>query len=143
MGKFILAFVAIISIAQAHAESDPIGCAVRTYDCIPSQNGTVKCSWGTDMGYLYNVDLQKTGTSPNYEIWEGNLEGIARGNKYQVSVYQRREPSRKVNYLTADLLVNGVRVTAQAENTVEARYLLEAKNEGIGIHCSMDITPAP
>lgn len=143
MIKVVLGTMMILFASVAQAELAPIGCAVRTYDCFPLPNGSQKCAWGSDQGYLFSVDLQKTGSSPSYEIWEGKLNGSARQYKYEVGIYQRREPAKKVNYLTADLMVGDVKVSATGENTAEAKFLNTKTNEGIGIHCSMDITPAP
>jgi hypothetical protein len=135
--KLILASFLFLSAQQAGAEPINVGCAIRTYDCSVS-----KCSWGTDVGNLQVLDLQKTGTSANYEIWQGNIHGVAKDKyPYTVSIYQRREPQQTFNFITIDLKIKGVTVSAVGQNVAETRHLIDTTNEGIGLHCTTDLTP--
>lgn len=96
------------------------------------------------MGNLYDLEIQKTGGGPAFEIWEGSRSGMVRGKyPYTLSLYQRREANHNFNYLKVQIKVDGVTVISDGQNLAEARYFREADTFGIGIHCSTDIAQAP
>lgn len=139
MHKIMIA-LGICMALTASAETLKFGCAARTYDCTPTSNGTLKCSWGSDMGNLSDIEIQKTGSGPSYEIWEGTYSGMVHGKyPYTLLISQRRESNQSFNYLRAQIKVDGVTVISNGQNIVEARYLRESDNFGIGIHCSTDL----
>lgn len=143
MRAFLLIFAIIVSSA-AHADFMDIGCADRTYDCLELPDGSVRCSWGTDLGKPHSVELRRAGAGPGYEIWRGKLTGLVQGKyPFELDVFQRREADFSVTYLTADLEVEGITITAQGERTVEARYLSTSRQFGVGVHCSSAINRTP
>ncbi len=132
----------IISLSTAWAELAPIGCSVQTYACVPWPDEGQRCSWGYQRGVLYTIDLQKTNTSPGFEIWEGHLTGKVGKFEYQIDVFQRREPSKKVNFLKGNMTVGESIISGLGENFIEIRHLNTRTNTGAGVRCSMDISPA-
>lgn len=133
--KYVLSAFLLLLTFQVRANSIAVGCAGRTYDCT-----AMGCRWGTDIGEIADIDLIKTGTAPGYEIWQGNTEGSVSGNLFRLSVYQRREADKIFNFLSIDLVVKGIKLTARGENAVDNLYLDESNQYGVGVHCSSNIS---
>jgi hypothetical protein len=141
--KAILITIFLIG-ASAYAEQIPVGCNVGTYTCYPGPNNQPECMWGYDMGKLEQIDLNRSGSGPNYEIYEGATAGkIRQTYDYRFAIYQRREANKSFNFLKIEIDVNGITIIANGENTAEARYFDASKKFGVGLHCTTDITPAP
>jgi len=129
---------------QAKAESINVGCADMSAFCSEQPDKTYGCSWSSNMGHLYAVEIQKTGSGPNYDIWQGHLDGVAINKyPYRVDVYQRREASQSFNYLTVAITVNGFKVSGGGQNVGDVKLLSEKDTFGIGVHCTTDLVPAP
>jgi hypothetical protein len=101
-----------------------------------------KCSWAfNSMGKVLSVEIQKTGTSPAYDIWEGSLDGTTQNVPFHLAVYQRRD-SAKTNYLTVDMTVDGKQLFSTGKAMSEVRYLDKNNKKGFAIRCDSDISPS-
>jgi hypothetical protein len=131
---------------SAHAESSKIliGCAYPKFVCSEDHNKTKQCLWTAAIGNIVEVELSKTGNGSAYEIWEGKFSNLIE-NKFHftISIYQRRESKEIHNFMSASMEINNLKVLAQGENTVEVRYLSELENFGVGVHCTVNISPLP
>jgi hypothetical protein len=112
-----------------------------TYDCMHLPNQPKQCGWGYNVGTLDSIGLQKTGSGPDYEIWQGSLNGSASVRyPYNVMIYQRRERSQYFNYLTITMDVSkDVAVSASGQNMADLRYLSKTANQGVGLHCTTEL----
>lgn len=139
--KKALVFLFLLSTV-AHADSIPVGCIGALYHCWTIPDQSEKCFWDYEgSGQVRTVDLQKTGTGPNYEIWEGNSKGVQSGIPFQLAVYQRREGKQNINYLTVKFTGNDTTVSAIGKDLVQAMYLKESDKQGSSIRCDSDIHP--
>ena len=145
MKVFCLMFLATLSLNSiAKAEEVFIGCIYATYDCVLVPNKPNHCFWAyQSQGSLLAVDIKKTGNGPNYEIWEGNLDSIAKDIPYHLSIYQRRESNLKVNFVSIDMKIKSLSISAMGQEVTQAKYFNEAIPEGFALRCDTNISPAP
>ena len=144
MRKFLVLPIMVSSFASlnVHAESNHlgVGCAYPKLYCYEDQNNAKKCDWAAGVGFVFEVELRKTGKAPQYEIWEGSFSETTEHKKpFKISIYQRRDSSGSHTFLSANLEIRGINVLARGENTVEASYISEAEGFGEGVHCTIDL----
>jgi hypothetical protein len=135
-------FVLSLIASAAYADSISVGCSVMTYGCINLPNQSKQCGWGYDVGKVNSIGLKKTGSGPDYEIWQGSLNGsIINKYAYNVMIYQRRERTQSFNYLTINMDVdNGIVISASGQSTTDLKYLSKTSDQGVGLHCTTELT---
>lgn len=92
MGKLLALFLFFAPNAFAKSTSLNVGCVKRVSICDLT---TKKCNWSSKPGQIFSIELNATGTSPAYEIWEGGLDLNLEGQPFHLSIYQRKDKNKR------------------------------------------------
>ena len=131
----IFLFICLLAINSAFADSLRVGCLKLEKICSTKQ----RCVWGGNPGQALEVELTKTSSTTDSEIYKGSLDWVLDGQKFTLSVMQKRMAGKSpINYIGLDMPVTKD-VTVASEGLYYSHVKYVNKQFGVTIRCSIGI----
>lgn len=119
----------------AMAESLRVGCLKMDKICSAKN----QCVWAGNPGQALEVQLIKTSSTADSEIFKGALDAVLDGQKLTLSVMQKRMYGKSpINYISLDMPVTkDIIVSSQGLVYSHVKYVNQ--QQGVTIRCSTGI----
>ncbi|MBY0384547.1 hypothetical protein K2X05_05260 [bacterium] len=135
MHKIILFPIFLLISTASFADSLRVGCLKLERICSEKD----RCVWAGNPGQALYVDLVKTSTTTDSEIYKGSLDWTLDGQKFTLSVMQKRMTDKNpINYISLDMPVTKD-IVVSSEGLIYSHVKYVNKQQGVTIRCSTGI----
>lgn len=133
--KTILLLLPLFVSTHSFADSVRIGCVKLERLCSEKD----RCVWWGNPGQALDVAMIKTSSTADSEIFKGSLAWELDGQKFTLSVMQKRMTDKSpISYITVDMPISkDVVVSSEGLFYSHAKYV--NKDKGVTIRCSTGI----